>query len=254
MPAINFQRTYQLGADFERIKERAIQLLGKYLLYPGLITFKDLEKSVTFTSEKLIPATSSNRPRVMLLFSNPHPHSVHQGMFLSPNTRGRENSFWSIMRDAGWIVITKEHNHPKQLADICLEGQYQGPFELIFYCYFAFPTLYPEDIRKIFGEVFFRQTIEAEARNEFLNTIQETPIKAVITFNKTIFNLIAHDPIEHYINHINEGALIKSHLRRAERTIPLFLTYPTGWHYHRQFRLLRKNNLEMIQIAIDGGQ
>ena len=85
-----------LNEAYESIKERAIQVLDKYLEYPDLITFNDLDRSVTFSTERLIPTTSTNRPRVMLLFSNPHPYSVHQGMFLSPNTKGRENLFWPV--------------------------------------------------------------------------------------------------------------------------------------------------------------
>ena len=156
MSSINFQRTYLLGEAYESIKERAIQVLDKYLGYPDLITFNDLDRSVTFSTERLIPTASTNRPRVMLLFSNPHPHSVHQGMFLSPNTKGRENLFWPAMEDAGWLPIAEENRNPKQLADICLNAKYQGPFELIFYCYYAFPTDYPEDIRRIFGKEVFQ--------------------------------------------------------------------------------------------------
>ena len=143
MSSINFQRTYLLSEAYESIKERAIRVLEKYLGYPNLITFNDSERSVTFFTERLIPIASTNRPRVMLLFSNPHPHSVHQGMFLSPNTKGRENLFWSVMGDAGWLSITEENCNPKQLADICVKAKYQGPFELIFNCYYAFPTDFP---------------------------------------------------------------------------------------------------------------
>jgi hypothetical protein len=96
----------------------------------------------------------------MLLFSNPHPLSVHHGMFLSPNSKGRENLFWPVMEDAGWLPIEKEYHNPKQLADICLKAKYPGPFELIFYCYYAFPSDFPEDIRRIFGREFYNQVIE----------------------------------------------------------------------------------------------
>jgi len=124
MSSINFQRTYLLNETYESIKGRAIQVLDKYLGYPDLITFNDLDRSVSFSSERLIPAVSTNRFRVMLLFSNPHPHSVHQGMFLSPNTKNLENLFWSTMRDAGWLSIAEENRNPNQLADICLEAKY----------------------------------------------------------------------------------------------------------------------------------
>ena len=188
MPRINFPITYRLGDEYEIIKKSAIQVLGKYLGYPDLITFNDLDRSVTFSTERLIPTASTNRPRVMLLFSNPHPYSVYQGMFLSPNTKGRKNLFWSAMGDAGWLSIAEGNRNPKQLADICVKAKYRGPFELIFYCYYAFPTDYPEDINSIFGKEYFSQFIEPESIDEFKKTIQETSVEAVVTFNKDIFN------------------------------------------------------------------
>ena len=48
MSNINFQRTYQLNEAYESIKERAIQELDKYLGYPDLITFNDLDRCVDF--------------------------------------------------------------------------------------------------------------------------------------------------------------------------------------------------------------
>ena len=253
MSIINFQRTYQLNEAYESIKERAIQKLDKYLGYPDLITFNDLERSVTFSTERLIPTVTTNRPCVMLLFSNPHPYSVYQGMFLSQNTRGRKNLFWSIMEDAGWLTIPKENRNPKQLADICLKARYQGPFELIFYCYYAFPTKDPEEISKIFGEKYFRQVIEPEAMDEFRDTIQKTAVEAIVTFNKGIFNLVSKDRIGTYVERLMEGELIQSQINGTDRSVPIFLTFPTSWRYHKDFRQFRKASLEASRTAICSG-
>ena len=253
LPSINFQRTYLLSEAYESIKERAIQALDKYLEYPALMTFNDLDRSVTFSTERLIPATSTHRPRIMLLFSNPHPHSVHQGMFLSPNTKGRENLFWSAMGDAGWITITKKSVTQSNLRTICLKAKYRGPFELIFYCYYAFPTDFPEDIGRIFGKEYFRQVIEPEAIDEFRKTIQETSVEAVVTFNKGVFNLVSKDRIERYIECLKEGELIQSQINVIDRYVPIFLTFPTGWRYHRQYRQFRKVSLVAIRTAICRG-
>lgn len=261
MPSINFQKTYLLSEAYESIKERAIQVLDKYLGYPDLITFNDLDRSVTFSTERLIPAASTNRPHVMLLFSNPHPHSVHQGMFLSPDTKGREHIFWSVMGDgeeeedagAGWLPIAKGNRNPKQLADICLNANYLGPFELIFYCYYSFPTKFPEDISRIFGKEYFRQDIEPEAIDEFRKTIQETSVEAVVTFNKGIFNLVSKDQIERYVERLMEGELIQSQIKGIDRYVPIFLTFPTGWRYHGQYKQFRKVSLDTIRTAICSG-
>jgi len=189
----------------------------------------------------------------MLLFSNPHPHSIYQGMFLSPNTKGLENLFWPTMDDAGWLPIAKEDRSPKQLADICVEAKYRGPFELIFYCYYAFPTDYPEDIRRIFGREHFSQFIEPEAMDEFRKTIQNTSVEAVVTFNKGIFNLVSEGQIERYVECLVKGELIQSQIKGIDRNVPTFLTFPTGWRYHRQYRQFRKASLDTIRTAICSG-
>jgi len=253
LSSINFQRTYVLSEAYGSIKERARQVLSKYLGYPDLITFNDSYRSVTFPSERLIPPTSTTRPRVMLLFSNPHPHSILQGMFLSPNTKGRENLFWSVMSDVGWLPIEEGNRKPKQLADICLKANYQGPFELIFYCYYAFPTNYPEDISRIFEKDYFSQFIEPESMDEFRKTIQETSVEAVVTFNKGIFNLVSEYPIDRYIERLMNGELIQSQIKGIERYIPIFLTFPTGWQYRRGYRQFREASLDTIRTAICNG-
>ena len=250
MSSINFQRTYVLNEAYKSIKERAVQVLDKYLAYPDLITFDDIDRSITFSTERLIPTVSTNRPRVLLLFSNPHPHSVHQGMFLSPNTKGRKHIFWSVMEDAGWLPIPEENRDPKQLVDICVKADYQGPFELIFYCYYAFPTEYPKDIKRIFEEEYFSQFIEPQSFNEFRKTVQETYVEAVITFNKEIFNLVSKDRIDRYIDRLVEGELIQSEIKDFDKHIPIFLTFPTGWRYRKQWMQFRKTSLNTIRIAI----
>jgi hypothetical protein len=253
MASIISQRTYQLNEAYESIKKRAIQVLGKYMKCPDLITFNDSDRSVTYSTERLIPTFSTNRRPVMLLFSNPHPHSVHQGMFLSPSTKGRENLFWSAMSDAGWLPIAKEDRNPNRLADICLKAEYSGPFELIFYCYYAFPTDYPEQIKGIFGRELFDQFIEREAIDEFRKTIQETSVEAVVTFNKGIFNIVSKDRIERYIERLMEGELLQSQIEGVDKDIPIFLTFPTGWRYHKQYELFRKASLDAIRTAICSG-
>jgi hypothetical protein len=250
MSDITFQRTYPLDEGYEAIKKNASEYLGDYLAFPNLIEFNDFERSVTFSTEKLIPATSTNRPRVMLLFSNPHPYSVQQGMFLSPNKIGVENPFWPVMEYSGWLPISKENRNPKQLADICLKAEYPGPFELIFYCYYAFPTDYPNDLRKIFEGDFFKEVIQPKAKNEFWETIQDTAVKAVVSFNKEIFNLVSKEPSKRCIDRLMGGELIQSQIKGVDRRIPIFLTFPTGWRFRHDITHSRIVSLEKIRTAI----
>jgi len=167
MDSVNFYRTYLLLEGYPQVKKQLEKNLGKYLDYPDLYNFNNEEKALIFKSERLIPLNYSGRPKVMLLFSNPHPHSVHQGMLLSPNTRGRKNSFWETMRNAGWVKFKKETIDPLQMANLCFNTEYEGPFDFIFYPYYTFPTNYPNEIKMIFGRDFFNQVIEPEAEFEF---------------------------------------------------------------------------------------
>jgi len=154
------------------------------------------------------------------------------------------------MEDAGWLPIAGANRKPKQLADICIKAEYPGPFDLVFYCYYAFPSNYPEDISKIFGKEYFGQVIERDAMDEFRNTLQETCVEAVVTFNKGVFNLVAKDQVDRYVERLMERDLIQSQVNDICRQIPIFLTFPTGWRYHRQFRQFRKGSLDDIRLAI----
>jgi len=35
-----------------------------------------------------------------------------------------------------------------------------------------------------------------------------------------------------------------------DRDVPIFLTFPTGWRYHRQYRQFRQGSLDAIREAI----
>ena len=250
MSGINFQRSYHLDQEYEDIKNRATKIVGKYLEDSNLISFDDVEKRVTFTSERLVPVNRSKRPPVMLLFSNPHPHSIMQGMFLSANINNRENLFWPTMRNAGWFSIPEAKRNSEDLRDMFLQVKYPGPFELYFYCYYVFPTRYPDHIARIFGKKFFRQIIEPQAKSEFRKTVQERAIEAIVVFNKGIFNLVSGEKIERYIEQLNKGELVQGRMRVFDKEIPIFLTHPTGWRYDKEFKTLRETSLEKIKAAI----
>ena len=157
------------------------------------------------------------------------------------------------MKRAGWFSIPDEEEYSNQLAEILILAEHGGPFDLIFYCYYAFPTDYPKDIKKIFGRTYFNQHIEIESADEFLAVIRKTEVEAVVSFNKGIFNHLALRPVVRYINALNNGELIQSHIKSIDRIIPIFLTYPTGWRYHRDYMQLRISNLDKIKSVISSG-
>ena len=250
MSTVNYYRTYQLNEIYEKVKAKSGEVLGNYLAYPDLYRFNDEERSLTFKSERLIPQIYSGRPRVMLLFSNPHPHSVHQGMLLSPNTRGKENAFWETMRAAGWINFKEETSDPIKIAEKCFKVQYEGPFDFVFYPYYSFPTNYPQEIEEIFGSDTCRRVIGPEAQIEFMNVVSLIAVDAVVVFNKEIFNIVAEEKVDKPIKQLVNETLIISKLKNIEKRIPIYLTFPTGWHYHKDIKRLRKISLDLIKTAI----
>ena len=251
MSAIHFQTTYDISRQYDFIKSRALEILGDFYSDSSICSFNDEKKTLTFTSERLIPPVASERMRVLLLFSNPHPHSIQQGMFLSPSVKGRESFFWTGMKDACWFSLPEEHPSPYLLAEIFLTIDYESPFELLFYCYYSFPTRYPEDIIKLFGKDYFKEVIEPEAREGFQNIMEQEAPAAVVTFNKGVFNLVSEEPVEKYIARLKAGEVIQSQVRDVEREVPIYLTYPTGWRYDPEHREYRRKSLERVMDKIE---
>ncbi len=104
--------------------------------------------------------------------------------------------------------------------------------------------------RKIFGKEYFDREIEPEAMTEFRKTVQDEKVKAVVTFNKGVFNLVANDRVDRYIDRLQAGELIRSRIAGIEPTIPIFLTYPTGWRYRKDYMQLRTSSLDAIKADI----
>lgn len=78
----------------------------------------------------------------MFLCSNPHPHSVKQGMFLSPNSKGQESLFWQVLRDSGWIFNFEENQDPRLLSEKFLNIEYDSPVEFFFIVTMLFQPIF----------------------------------------------------------------------------------------------------------------
>ena len=154
------------------------------------------------------------------------------------------------MQDAGWFKLPEVSAIPSRLAEIFLNLEYESPFELLFYCYYSFPTRYPDHLPKLFGKDFFIIVIEPEAKQAFSKIIQNEKPAALVTFNKLIFNLVSTEPVGKYIARLKQGKVIQNVLHGTEEEIPIFLTYPTGWRYDSDFREYRRKSLERIKDLV----
>jgi hypothetical protein len=95
-----------------------------------------------------------------------------------------------------------------------------------------------------------KEGIEPEAREGFVKMMQQESPAAVVTFNKSVFNLVSAEPVGKYIGRLKAGEVICSQVRDVEREVPIYLTYPTGWRYDSDFREFRKRSLELVKDLI----
>ena len=104
-----------------------------------------------FLTESIQPNISfRERPRVMLLFSNPHPESVKTGLFMSEK---RSRGFWEILRCSKQLDINHDFHWDtdsiRETVSLFLNGDYEGPL-LFFECLYPVPSNSPKDLRKLF--------------------------------------------------------------------------------------------------------
>jgi hypothetical protein len=58
----------------------------------------------------------------------------------------------------------------------------------------------------IFGDEYFSKFIKPEAVHEFVKTVQETAVEAVVAFNKEVFNLVSEDQVGRCVERLMELA------------------------------------------------
>ena len=158
----------------------------------------------------------------MLLFSNPHPSSVHTGMFHSFKL---PNAFWSKLQEAKWFTLPVKNPNADQLREIFLQVKYDSPFEYILFCYYSFPTQYPKQLPEIFSDYFYEK-IQPKAMRQINNILAKEQIQGIVTFNGQIFRLMTGENVVGYTKALTSGKTLR---KETEKGIPIYLTYPTGW-------------------------
>jgi len=241
--------------QYQRIKKIAYALLSEYIGDKKIIQFRDQDNSISFKTERIVPSMPDSRPRVLLLFSNPHPHSIHQGMFLSPAKNKKTHSFWKFMQQAGWFHIPNDNYAPMYLAELFTYSRHESEFNLFFKCFYEFPTQMPKELKEIFGNDRFEKLTE-DALHDLKGYVIRKRIKFILVFNGDIFQLLTGENTNGYTYRLNNGELIKSEFignnPHAFQPCPTFLTYPTGWHFHKDMKQLRHNSLVQIKEEIKG--
>jgi len=207
----------------------------------------DKEQSVTFQSECLLPRNDRGLPRVLLLFSNPHPGSIQKGMFHSPDRRIA--NLWRDLRNVGLFAAEDDVlKSPDSLRKHCLNVVYECSFAFGFACYWVFPTSYPSQLNSLFGPTMEPPGF-ADTKSRFDRLLAKWQPKAIISFNGKVFEHLTGKVIKGYTKRLRRQ-LIQGKYPASDRGYPVFQAYPTGWRYHKNASGLRQASLDRIAKAI----
>lgn len=228
----------ELGSDYLRVK---LIIQEKLREWSDLFAFDDSAHKIRYNTEgPLIPEDNSKIP-VLILLSNPHPHSVKQGMFLSPNRMGRENPFWETLRSSGYF----DYNGTIDATGM-IKNKYYSPFKFFMAVLFPFPTEDPTHLIDIFGATEYRKMIVV-SKESIKKLIIDQNIANIICFGKTQYDIIinSRNRTDRYISILKEGNIIWDSVWFSEK-INAYLTYPTGWRFVKNFSILKSENLKAV--------
>lgn len=227
--------------NYQSVKSR---IQDKLKEWPEMFEFDDNRKQIHYKTEgPLIPENNGKTP-VLILLSNPHPHSVKQGMILSPNRIGRENPFWTTMRNSGFF----KHKNPID-APMMIQNKYQSPFRFFMAVLLPFPTEDPKDLIDIFGNAEYTKMIN-QGKEEIKNLIEDNGIRHVICFGKTQYDVLSRvSSPKNYTSILKEGKTIQSSSCFSD-DVKVFLTFPTGWRFMKNAKEIKAENLRQIFNAV----
>ena len=222
---------------------------GKKLYIDSVYKLNPRDRSITFQTECLKPRKDRRRPRVLLLFSNPHPGSIQKGMFHSPDRRIA--NLWTDLCEVG--LFSAEDSvlrSPKALRTHCLNVTYKGPFAFGFACYWVFPTSYPSQLKSLFGPTMEPPGLE-DPKVRLNRLLTKWRPRAIISFNGKVFKALTEKDTRGYTKRLLRSTL-EGRYPASDREYRVFQTYPTGWRYNPHAPKLRQRSLRRIAGAIKG--
>jgi len=182
--------------DFGKAAEYARQTWSKI---PGLSNTKGCWKGsrLHFLTESIQPTVAtSGRPKVMLLFSNPHPDSVERGLFMSePRSRG----FWDILGNSIQPKINHDFswtpNGITGTVSMLANGDYEGPL-MFFECLYQLPSRFPKDLRNLFDRKTddFKTYLHKPSLERISSIINKHNISVVLVFTQETYESVVDQP------------------------------------------------------------
>jgi len=239
--SIIYDDTLKFEVNYPDIKSNIRQKLHDSI---DLYKFDDDSKQIQYRTEGPLVPNNNGRIPILILLSNPHPHSVRQEMFLSPNRVGKENPFWNTLRGTGYF------KHSNQITpSLMIENRYESPFRIFIAVLLSFPSNFPHELPEIFGVGEYRKMIIAGKR-KIEELLAKYDIRSVICFGKTQYDIMASfaSP-DQYTNALKRGNVIQSQASFSN-AVSIFLTFPTGWRYDADSQHMKCENLKQIMEII----
>lgn len=163
------------------------------------IMWKDGDQLV-YLSESIVPTVDNGKMPVVLLFGNPAPHSIKQGMFFSYEGNGREHRIWRILRQVGLLQFPETLVTPTDLNQTrkkqLFELDYDSPFRISFLPYISLPSTSSQEpwtgvtgVQRLFGSRVLR-VIEQMEQQRIKGILEQfMPNEGlVLAFQKNAYN------------------------------------------------------------------
>ncbi len=230
-------RTITLDNNYTEVKSKVQEQLSEW---SEMFEFDDNLKGLKYRTEgPLIPEDNGKLP-VLILLSNPHPHSVWQGMILSPNRSGIENPFWNTMRYAGYFTDNERID-----SSMMIQNRYESPFRFFMSVLLPFPSDDPSDLTEIFDYGAYSKMV-SEGKESIQKLVLDYGIRHVVCFSKLPYDALSRRKSpKSYTGILKNGEVIMSNARFSE-SVKMYLTFPTGWRFTKNARELKAESLRRI--------
>ncbi len=237
------EEVLEIDFSYQHVKNLIIARLNPWM---NLFTFNDAKGDIIYKTEGPLVPEDNGRIPVLILLSNPHPHSVSQGMFLSPNRSGRPNPFWKTMEGTGYFLPQRAIG-----PSMMIKNEYESPFRFYMAVLLPFPSEYPDDLIEILGYGGYQQMLR-NGIGKIESLIREHRIKNIICFTKLTYDALCRKgSAVGYTNILMSGCVIQSSSRSSDK-VRFFLTFPTGWRYVKNAATIKTENLRRIFSLIIG--
>jgi len=235
--SIIHEKNLTIDKDYQQVKSNIQENLSEW---SDLFVFDDKNNQIRYKTEgPLIPEDNSRIP-VLILLSNPHPHSVKQGMFLSPNRIGRENPFWETLKGTGYFDYNGQID-----AEVMIRNRYKSPFRFFMAVLLPFPSEDPSHLKELLGYNAYRKMYD-QGRDSIHSMIMDHKIKNIICFGGLQYDAIAiGGSPNNYTSILSQGMIVKDTTKSHTSTY-VYLTFPTGWRYVKNFKVIKVKNFKNI--------